>query len=403
MFLNPMDVPDMRLNRTPFSDNLGSLHTSISHWTSESVFGSPCTHSNRKRSRCSVIGSRSSCCWGFLGGGDTDSEAAGGKSNGTRSSAVSCSDRLMQSRGRSLTTTCSVRRAQLFLDTIRQTAQHIRVYYLLRRKVINDKCYQNNNRFYCLNTRGDECLIIKLYGNRISWDEILYSDALKCVFRDLGADYSIGVFFTLLNCDKLTSVHLKDRLQTKVLSTLLNYALFMCQSDMISINISCKTMLCALSQLKIELYTYRLTNLDDIFEKNDGLCTDGSCGLPVLLVGPTPSSCIFFDTGSVNSILSLEISTWNGHIMIVIVAGTLLEFGWFVFKAEVSPPDEALLLGLELNGILYLPRNTLSLSSLRVEPSKGREPLTKVRHTEDYHKTCKVYHQLDSYNDIINL
>jgi len=53
MFLNPMDVPDMRLNRTPFSDSLGSLHTSISHWTSESVFGSPCTHSNRKRSRCS--------------------------------------------------------------------------------------------------------------------------------------------------------------------------------------------------------------------------------------------------------------------------------------------------------------------------------------------------------------
>lgn len=36
------------------------------------------------------------------------------------------------------------------------------------------------------------------------------------------------------------------------------------------------------------LHTYRLTNLDDILEKNDGLWTDGSCGLPVLLVGPTP-------------------------------------------------------------------------------------------------------------------
>jgi len=69
----------------------------------------------------------------------------------------------------------------------------IRIYYLLRRKVINDKCYQNNNRFYCLNARGDGCLVIGLYGNRISWDEILYSDALKCVFRDLGDDYSIGV------------------------------------------------------------------------------------------------------------------------------------------------------------------------------------------------------------------
>lgn len=31
IFLNPIDVPDMRLKRTPFSDNLGSLHTSISH------------------------------------------------------------------------------------------------------------------------------------------------------------------------------------------------------------------------------------------------------------------------------------------------------------------------------------------------------------------------------------
>lgn len=31
IFLNPIDVPDIRLKRTPFSDNLGSLHTSISH------------------------------------------------------------------------------------------------------------------------------------------------------------------------------------------------------------------------------------------------------------------------------------------------------------------------------------------------------------------------------------
>jgi hypothetical protein len=37
------------------------------------------------------------------------------------------------------------------------------------------------------------------------------------------------------------------------------------------------------------LDTHRFTNLDDILEKNDGLCTFGSCGLPVLLVGPTPA------------------------------------------------------------------------------------------------------------------
>lgn len=53
MFLNPIEVPDMRLKRTPFRDSRGNLHTSISHWTSESVFGSPCTHSNKNRSRCS--------------------------------------------------------------------------------------------------------------------------------------------------------------------------------------------------------------------------------------------------------------------------------------------------------------------------------------------------------------
>jgi hypothetical protein len=41
IFLKPIDVPDMRLNRTPLSDRRGSLHTSISHDTTESVFGSP--------------------------------------------------------------------------------------------------------------------------------------------------------------------------------------------------------------------------------------------------------------------------------------------------------------------------------------------------------------------------
>ena len=41
IFLNPIDVPEMRLKRIPFKESLGSLHTSISHWTSESVYGSP--------------------------------------------------------------------------------------------------------------------------------------------------------------------------------------------------------------------------------------------------------------------------------------------------------------------------------------------------------------------------
>lgn len=53
IFLKPIDVPEMRLNLTPLSDNLGSLHTSISHCTRESVLGSPCTQSNRNFSRCS--------------------------------------------------------------------------------------------------------------------------------------------------------------------------------------------------------------------------------------------------------------------------------------------------------------------------------------------------------------
>jgi len=56
MFLKPIDVPDMRLNRMPLSDSRGSLQTSISHWTTESA-GVPALppwmHSSRKRSRCS--------------------------------------------------------------------------------------------------------------------------------------------------------------------------------------------------------------------------------------------------------------------------------------------------------------------------------------------------------------
>ena len=53
MFLKPIDVPEIRLKRTPFSDRRGSLQTSISHWTRESVLGSPCTHNSRNFSRCS--------------------------------------------------------------------------------------------------------------------------------------------------------------------------------------------------------------------------------------------------------------------------------------------------------------------------------------------------------------
>jgi len=41
IFLKPIDVPDIRLNRTPFNDKRGNLHTSISHETTESVVASP--------------------------------------------------------------------------------------------------------------------------------------------------------------------------------------------------------------------------------------------------------------------------------------------------------------------------------------------------------------------------
>lgn len=53
IFLKPIDVPDILLKRTPFNESRGNLHTSISHWTSESAFGSPWTHNSRNRSRCS--------------------------------------------------------------------------------------------------------------------------------------------------------------------------------------------------------------------------------------------------------------------------------------------------------------------------------------------------------------
>lgn len=53
IFLKPIDVPEIRLNRTPFSESRGSLHTSISHCTWLSVAASPCAHSRRNRSRCS--------------------------------------------------------------------------------------------------------------------------------------------------------------------------------------------------------------------------------------------------------------------------------------------------------------------------------------------------------------
>jgi len=53
MFLNPIEVPEIRLNRTPFKDSLGSLQTSISHWTRESVLGSPWTQSSKNFSLCS--------------------------------------------------------------------------------------------------------------------------------------------------------------------------------------------------------------------------------------------------------------------------------------------------------------------------------------------------------------
>ena len=53
MFLKLIDVPAMRLKRTPFRDNRGSLHTSISHCTWLASAGLPWQQNNKKFSRCS--------------------------------------------------------------------------------------------------------------------------------------------------------------------------------------------------------------------------------------------------------------------------------------------------------------------------------------------------------------
>jgi len=53
IFLNPIEVPEIRLNLTPFNESRGSLHTSISHCTRLSDWGSPWTHNRRNFSRCS--------------------------------------------------------------------------------------------------------------------------------------------------------------------------------------------------------------------------------------------------------------------------------------------------------------------------------------------------------------
>lgn len=63
MFLNPIDVPEIRLKRTPFNESRGSLQTSISHWTSESVFGSPWMQSKRNLSLCSYSQLLASNTW----------------------------------------------------------------------------------------------------------------------------------------------------------------------------------------------------------------------------------------------------------------------------------------------------------------------------------------------------
>lgn len=63
IFLKPIDVPDIRLNRTPFKESRGSLQTSISHCTWLSVAASPCAHSNRNRSRCSYWHLLASSTW----------------------------------------------------------------------------------------------------------------------------------------------------------------------------------------------------------------------------------------------------------------------------------------------------------------------------------------------------
>ena len=53
IFLKLMELPEMRLNRTPFSDNRGSLHTSISHCTLLSSAELPWKQIRRNFSLCS--------------------------------------------------------------------------------------------------------------------------------------------------------------------------------------------------------------------------------------------------------------------------------------------------------------------------------------------------------------
>ena len=53
MFLKLIEVPAIRLKRTPFKDRRGSLQTSISHWTWLASAGLPWQQNKRKFSRCS--------------------------------------------------------------------------------------------------------------------------------------------------------------------------------------------------------------------------------------------------------------------------------------------------------------------------------------------------------------
>lgn len=53
IFLKLIEVPAMRLKRTPLRERRGSLQTSISHCTWFASEGLPWQHNNRKLSRCS--------------------------------------------------------------------------------------------------------------------------------------------------------------------------------------------------------------------------------------------------------------------------------------------------------------------------------------------------------------
>ncbi len=48
--LKAIELPEIRLNLTPFRESLGSLHTSISHWTKLPPSPSPWVQRTRKRS-----------------------------------------------------------------------------------------------------------------------------------------------------------------------------------------------------------------------------------------------------------------------------------------------------------------------------------------------------------------